>query len=340
MKLYPDKLNNALQQLKPVYLVAGPEILLREEAVDNIRAAARKHGIGQRELMTAERNFDWQQLSASGNTLSLFAERRLLEVRLPTGKPGVAGAKALGEWLQQAQPDGDVLLLIAEQWVFASEKSAWVKKIDQAGIYVPAWNIKSAQLPDWIQQRMRARDLHPEPDVVRWLAARVDGSLLAAAQEIDKLLLANGAGTVTLEQVRAAVSDSSAYDAYKLCAAVWIGNLGLSMRIAARLKLQGVVPQVLVATLHNELQTLHQFMQLMRSMSMPEAYRKLHIWQSKQQVITRAARRLSAQQVVTAMIELAALDRVAKGQQYGDFWVLLERLLLQLAQPPQNHQAA
>jgi DNA polymerase-3 subunit delta len=340
MKLYPDKLNAALQQLRPVYLVAGPEILLREEAVDSIRATARKHGIAQRELMTADRSFSWDQLSATGATMSLFAERRLLELRLPTGKPGVAGAKAIGQWLQQAQADADVLLLIAEQWAFSNEKTAWVKKVDQAGIYVPVWNIKSAQLPVWIERRMRARQLQPETGVVPWLAARVDGSLLAAAQEIDKLLMANGAGTVTLDQVRAAVSDSSEYDAFKLCAAVWIGNLGLSMRIVTRLKLQGVVPQVLVATLQNELQTLYSFLHLTRSDSAQEAFRKLRIWESKQQVITRASKRLQVAQLEAAMIELATLDRIGKGQQYGDFWLQLERLILRLATPTPQHRAA
>ena len=340
MKLYPDKLIGALQQLKPVYLVAGPEILLREEAVDSIRAAARKHGIAQRESLTADGGFSWEQLSATGNTLSLFAERRLLELRLPTGKPGVAGAKAIGQWLQQAAPDGDVLLLIAEQWAFATEKTAWVKKIDQAGIYVPVWNIKSAQLPGWIERRMRARDLQPERDVLRWLAARVDGSLLAAAQEIDKLLLANGTGAVTLEQVRAAVSDSSEYDAFKLCAAVWIGNLALSMRIAARLRLQGVVPQVLVATLQNELRLLSSFMQQTRTAAARDVFRALRIWDSKQPVMTRAAKRLSLAQLEAAMVELAALDRIAKGQQYGDFWIRLERLLLHLAVPAEQQRVA
>ena len=340
MKLYPDRLQTALQQARPVYLVAGPEILLREEAVDCIRAALRKQGIGQRELMTADRSFSWDQLSSSGTTMSLFAERRLLELRLPTGKPGVAGAKAIGQWLQQAQPDADVLLLIAEQWAIANEKTAWVKRVEQAGIYVPVWNIKSAQLPAWIERRMHARGLQPEREVLPWLAARVDGSLLAAAQEIDKLLLANGTGPVTLEQVREAVSDSSEYDAFKLCAAVWIGNLGLSMRMAARLQTQCAVPPVLVATLQNELQTLASFMRLTRTTGVAEVCRQLRIWDSKQPIIIRASKRLSLMQVEAAMIELAMLDRIAKGQQYGDFWLQLERLLLRLAATPTTHRAA
>lgn len=332
MKLFPEKLAAALQHLHTVYLVAGPEIVLREEAVDQIRAAARQQGVSQRELMTVDRSFSWDQLDATGSTLSLFAERRLLELRLPTGKPGVAGAKAIGAWLDAAaQTDaGDVLLIIAEQWAFANEKSAWCKKIETSGVYVPVWTIKSAKLPEWISRRMRGCGLQPEPDVVQWLASRVDGSLLAAAQEIDKLLMANGAGAVTLDQVRAAVSDSSEYDAFKLCAAVWIGNLALSMRIVARLRVQDVPPQVLVATLQNELQTLQRFMQLSRQESVRQAFTKLRIWESRQQIITRAAARLELSQLQAAMMELAVLDRIAKGQQYGDFWLQLERLLLQL----------
>lgn len=341
MKLNAGQLPGNLQrEVAPVYLVAGPEILLREEAVDQIRSAARQQGFTGRERLTAERGFDWSQFSNIGMEMSLFAEKKVVELRLPTGKPGQAGGRAITEALKQSSDD--LLLIVAEQWDMSSEKTAWAKKVEAAGVYIPVWTIKTPQLPGWIRQRMQNRDLQPDADAVQLLAARVDGNLLAAAQEIDKLLLANGPGQVTLADVELAVSDSASFDAYKLCASVLAGQRGLALRITASLRRASMPSQIIVAALVRELAVLQQFRGLIRGMPEQQVFRQLGVWQSRQQAVKTAVRRISAVQLRDAVIRLAELDRIGKGQQYGEFWIRLEQLIMMLTEPavqrPPGHQ--
>lgn len=339
MKLNAGQLPANLQrELVPAYLVAGPEILLREEAVDQIRTAARQQGITGRHRMAAERGFDWDEFSGAGNEMSLFAERRVLELRLPTGKPGQAGARAITEALKSDSED--LLLIVAEQWDLSSEKTAWAKKVEAAGVYVPVWTIKSPQLPGWIRQRMQSRQLQPDADAVQLLAARVDGNLLAAAQEIDKLLLANGPGQVSVEQVETAVSDSASFDAFKLSASILAGQRALALRISASLRRAGIANQIIVAALVRELSVLQQFRSLIREQPEQQVFRQLGVWQSRQQAVKTAVRRISAVQLRDAVIRLAELDRIGKGQQYGDFWIRLEQLILLLTTPAGGRQRA
>lgn len=338
MKLNAGQLPGNLQrELAPVYLVAGPEILLREEAVDQIRNAARQQGFTGRERLSAERGFDWGQLNSMGMEMSLFAEKKVVELRLPTGKPGQAGAKAITEALKQSSDD--LLLIVAEQWDLSSEKTAWSKKVAAAGVYLPVWTIKTPQLPGWIRQRMQRCDLQPDPDAVQLLAARVDGNLLAAAQEIDKLLLANGPGQVTLADVELAVSDSASFDAFKLCASVLAGQRGLALRITASLRRASIPGQIIVAALVRELTVLQQFRGLIRDMPEQQVFRQLGVWQSRQQVVKTAVRRISAVQLREAVICLAELDRIGKGQQHGEFWIQLERLVLMLTDTATQHRS-
>ncbi len=339
MKLNAGQLPGNLQrQVASVYLIAGPEILLREEAVDQVRAAARQQGISGRERLTAERGFDWEQFNSIGSELSLFAERRVVELRLPTGKPGQAGARAITNALQSTTED--LLLIVAEQWDLASEKTAWAKKVEAAGVYVPVWTIKTPQLPMWIRQRMQNHQLQPDNDAVQLLAARVDGNLLAAAQEIDKLLLANGPGKVTMEQVEQAVSDSASFDAFKLCAAVLAGQRKLALRIAANLKRGGIAGQMIVAALVRELGVLQQFRSLIRELPEQQVFRQLGVWQSRQQGVKTAVRRITAGQLRSAIIRLAELDRIGKGQQPGEFWICLDQLILMLTGATASQQRA
>ncbi len=339
MKLNAGQLPAQLQRgLAPVYLIAGPEILLREEAVDQIRGAARQQGFSGRERMLAERGFDWDRFSNSGAELSLFAERRVLELRLPTGKPGQAGARAITAAL--TEESDDLLLVVAEQWDLASEKTAWAKKLAAAGVYVPVWTIKTAQMPGWIRQRMQSRELQPDADAVQLLAARVDGNLLAAAQEIDKLLLANGPGRVSLEQVEQAVSDSASFDAFKLCAAILAGQRAMALRISASLQRAGTPGQIVVASLARELSVLQQYRRLVRDMPEQQLFRQLGIWQARQQAVKAAARRISVAQLRAGAARLAELDRIGKGQQYGDFWISLEQLILLLTAPAAGFRRA
>jgi DNA polymerase-3 subunit delta len=195
--LRPDQLPAQLERgLAPVYLLGGPELLLLQECRDQICAVARAQGYTERELLQVGRGFDWQDLAAAGSAPSLFATRKIIDVRLPTGKPGRDGAKALSDWV--AEPDPDLLLLVScDQWDQSSRKSKWASVLENAGVRIDIWPVKPGEMPGWISGRMRQAGLQPDRDAVMLLAERLQGNLLAARQEIEKLLLLKGQGPVS-----------------------------------------------------------------------------------------------------------------------------------------------
>ena len=205
MAIKPEQLPGSLQRsLASVYLIAGTEPLLVQECRDQVIRAAHAQGFTERSVHDIGRNFDWTQLQQESAAPSLFASRKILDVRLPTGRPGTDGARALVELAQAADPD--VLLLVsAGDWSMAMRKLKWATELARAGVLVEIWPVKPAQLPDWIRRRMKGAGLDPEPAAVALLAERVEGNLLAAQQEIDKLLLLNHAARVTEDDVARAV---------------------------------------------------------------------------------------------------------------------------------------
>ncbi|MEE8380042.1 MAG: DNA polymerase III subunit delta, partial [Gammaproteobacteria bacterium] len=208
MKLYPEKLNAHLKgDLLPIYFFSGDEPLQLGEAADAVRRAAREQGYTEREVMHAERGFDWNELLAASNAMSLFAEKRVIDLRLPTGKPGKDGGAALVEYAER--PPEDTVLLVSSGKVDKRSQSAkWYKALDKVGATLQVWPVDAKEMPNWLDQRLRSRGLQPERDAARLIAERVEGNLLAAAQEVDKLLLLNGEGPLSTEQVEAAVADS------------------------------------------------------------------------------------------------------------------------------------
>lgn len=330
MKLFPEKLPARLQQgLDPVYLIAGQEPLLIEEACDAIRRAARAADIAERIVVEADARFDWSQLGASTETGSLFASRRLVEVRLPTGKPGREGGAALREWVEQGSED--VLLLKCSDWEYQSEKTAWVKALDAAGVYLPCWKVKAHQLPDWIARRMSSRGLKPDRAAVAFLAERLEGNLLAAAQEIERLALLFGKGSVSLEQVREAVADSARFDSFRLVELVFGHQPGAAVRSIRALREADTPMPMIVGALSRELQTIGTFQALTRHLPAAKAFAELGVWKSRQQPIAAAARRLDVGTVRRALARLADLDAMSKSNRRGEFWVALERLCVGLA---------
>lgn len=333
MRIHADKLERHLasRPLAPCYLVAGPETLLREESIDAIRAAARSAGIEEREVLVADQRFDWQALANAGMEPSLFASRRLIELRLPTGKPGQAGARALGDWLQAGSDD--VLLVACDQWDLAGERSAWAKKLIEAGVYVPVWQVKPAQLPGWIAARMRARQLEPDDDAVQLLAERVDGNLLAADQEIEQLALVHGAGPVSGVEIESQVADSARFSAFRLSSALLEGRSAEALRVAVSLR-RAATPEALVTgALARELGTLNRFIEIARASSMAAAFDQLKIWKSRQDTLRQAARRLGQRRAQRLLARLARLDRLAKGREAGDFWTGLDDLVIAACRP-------
>jgi DNA polymerase III subunit delta len=331
MKLFPEKLAGQLERsLAPIYLVAGPELLLVEEACDAIRKAARAQGIAERVVIDADGRYDWSQLGASTDNLSLFATRRLVELRLPSGKPGREGGAALREWA--AGGSDDVLLIKAQAWEIASEKTAWFRDIDKAGVVVPCWSVKPQRLPQWIRQRLAARGVSADEAACTFLAERLEGNLLAAAQETERLALLYGrGGRLDLERLRAAVADSARFDSFRLVELVMSGQAGAAARCIRGLSEADVAMPMIVFALSRELQTIEALQTLCRQMPPGRAVATLKLWRNREEAIQQAGARLQPAIVRKALARLSDLDLLSKSSRKHEFWLGLERLCVGLA---------
>lgn len=335
MQLKPEQLAQHLKkQLAPIYFIYGDELLLVQEAADAIRAAARAQGYSEREVFNVDKDFDWNQLTESSNSLSLFAERRILEVRMPSGKPGDAGGKALREYA--ARPAEDTLLLIVSGKLDAQQrKSKWVTDLEAAGVGIPVWPVEVQQLPQWIRARMQGLGLKPTPEAVELLAERIEGNLLACAQEIDKLRLLLGEGPVDAAAVTAAVADSARFDVYGLVDAALAGEADRSLRMLTGLRGEGVEPVLVVWALARELRSLEVMAwEIARGETAGAVMARHRVWAKRQAVVGKALSRLKPGNWQALLAGCARIDRVVKGLAPGNPWDELVHLCLRLAGRP------
>ena len=331
MKVRAEQLAGSLQRgLAPVYLIGGEEPLLLQECCDAVREAAKAQGFIERELLQAERGFDWSLLQQAAAP-SLFASQKIIDLRIRTGKPGRDGGKALTEWAET--PDPNIILLVScEKWDASSRKAKWAGALERAGQRVDIWPIKAAELPRWLSQRMAQHGMQPEPEVLELLADRLEGNLLAARQEIDRLALLKGAGTVSVDDVMRAVADSSRFDAFALGEHMLSGNLRDGLRVAAGLHRMDTPLPLVVGALIRELKTTEAFRLAMRGGENESVvFRRLNVWSNKQNTIRSAARRLNTRRLFGAFRQLALIDRQSKGRAGGDAWQSLDALLIQLS---------
>jgi DNA polymerase-3 subunit delta len=327
MPISPEQLARQLERgLAPVYLVSGDEPLLADECSAAIRARVRAAGYGERSAYTVESGFDWDELRAATRSLSLFSERRLIELRLPTGRPGEAGAELIAALA--ADPSSDIVLLIQSAKLDKGNRdSRWVQAVESAGVHVQVWPLEARQLPAWLTQRFAARGLQPEAGVVEMIAWHLEGNLLAAAQEVDKLGMLVGQGTVRLADAEASLADSARFNVYQLVDAALAGNAAVTCRMLASLRAEGTEPILMLWALARELRNLVQLAQE-RARGKPESAVVARVWQNRRPLVTRALRRLPLPAWYGLLHEAARLDRVIKGQAAGDRWLELERLLL------------
>jgi DNA polymerase-3 subunit delta len=335
MELRPERLASRLEAegLKPAYLVAGEEPLLVLEAADALRARARSEGIDTRELFEADRrDFDWGAFEAALMAPGLFGGRRLLDLRLPGGKPGKAGEKALAAYCAAPPPD-TVLLVTCEAWS-RQHAGAWSRAIEQVGDVVIAWPLKPHELPDWIERRLHARGIRADRDAVLQLADRVQGNLLAAAQEIDKLVLLDDGQPLDAARMQSLVADSARFDVFRLVDAMLAGQGAVVVRMLRGLRAEGEAIPALTGMLARELQTLARLARLQGSGgNLAAAFRELRVWESRQAGYRRALGRHAPALWDRHVAALAAVDRQSKGRAEGDAWQALERLLLAVAEP-------
>lgn len=343
MKVRPEQLNDALERgLAPVYLIIGDEPLLVGEAADAVRRAARADGYEDREVFTADRGFDWSTLQEAGDSLSLFATKRVLDVRLPTGKPGDAGGKALRAYAERPAEDTLLLVVASTRLDRGTRNAKWVKMLEQAGVLVEVWNVAPPQLPKWLAGRMRSRGLEPTREAVLLIAERVEGNLLAASQEVEKLLLLCGPGKLDGDDVRRAVADSARYDVFGFVDAVLMGRTRRALRMLDGLRAEGMEPPLLIWALAREFRSLAGMAaECDRGRSVAQVTAK--VWQRRKPVVQAALERLDGAGVRELMRRTARLDRIAKGAESGGparVWREMVDLVLKAAGPEGRRRIA
>lgn len=297
--------------LAPVYLIAGDEPLQVMETADAIRKAAQQQGFSEREVLNADAQFDWGVLYDAAGALSLFADRKLLDVRMPTCKAGQSGVKALQHYLD-FMPVDKLLLIQSGRLDKACKSSAWVKKIEQQGVLVQVWDLSPAQTQAWIARRMRAAGLQPDNEAVRYLAERVEGNLLAAVQEIGKLVLLYGSQPLTAESIMAVVADSSRFSAFDLADAILSQDVRRIRHVMLVLQEEDTAAPLLVWTLADLLRQLYAACGNIRN-NLSIQPLLVRMPKPRQAMFQNALRRMMAADWPSLFAQAAQLDRHSKG---------------------------
>lgn len=332
MRVDSEQLSARLQRgLAPLYTIVGEEPLLALEAGDRLRTAARATGYAERKLLIAEAGFDWGSLAAEGASLSLFAERRLIELRIPTGKPGTAGAQALIAYGAALPPDTvTVIHLPAMDW--RAVKADWFEALDAAGVVIEARPVPRERLPRWLAGRLAAQDQSADEDTLAFVADRVEGNLLAAWQEVQKLGLLLPPGRLDAATVRRAVLDVARFDVGGLCDALLAGDLAHYVRICDGLQGEGAALPLIVWALAADLRAAYALVRVLEAGVPPaQASREARVFGPRRPLIERAARRWDPARLREALLRMARTDRLAKGLGRGDPWNELRELGVLLA---------
>lgn len=332
MNIRLDQLSSALaKKLEPLYLLAGAEPLLVQESRDLIIQAAREQGFLERQIFQVDKKFDWQGLGMAGMEQSLFASRKIIDLRVPTGKPGIEGGKYFVEYAER--PDPDVLLVIScGAWDGATRKTKWASELAKAGGLVEIWPVKPGELPGWIARRMKVAGLKADNEAVRLLAEFVEGNLLAAQQEIDKISLLNSGESVTVDSIREAVSSSARFDAFRLGECLLQGRAADCLRVAAGLQRTGAAIQAVMGALIYQLNQLEGVRSAIASGdSENSAFARNRVFGPNQALFRQAVRRIPAKTLNASFNSMKLIDQQSKGQASGDPWLTLDRMLAELA---------
>jgi DNA polymerase-3 subunit delta len=332
MRLAHAQLESHLKQgLQPLYVLVGEEPLAQRECLDSIRSTARAQGYDERISLTVERNFNWQQIQNYGQSISLFSSRRLLEINIPNGKPGVEGGKALQALSNQAIPDTTIIITLPSLDK-EGKNSAWFTILEKQAQIITVDEIDASHLPKWIANRLALQGQHASAATLDFLAHQVEGNLLAANQEVQKLALLYPQGELSDAAVREAVLNVSRYDAFQLGEAVLSGDTARTVRILQGLQDEG---EQAVAVMNPLMWTLRPLVRIkqaeIRGENITNAMTNARIYGDKQSLVKRALSRLSLRQLEAAVQKLADIDRTAKGVMLGDAWLEISRLCFGLA---------
>lgn len=332
MKIYPDKLEGQLARgLLPLYIVSGDEPLLVQESTDILRQALREAGFTERDLFHVDANFDWQQVLYSNNSMSLFAEKKILELRMSSAKPGDKGAKALTELCGSVSEDTCVLLVLPR--VDANtQRTKWFKTLDAVAGFVQVWPVDAKRLPGWIDNRFKRGGLKASRDAVLALVEKVEGNLLAAVQEIERMKLCATDNKIDVDMVMSGVADSSRYDIFVLIDAALEGNVRRSIKILDGLQLEGVEPVYLNSMLAREIRSLSGMAFKIEQGQTPDAVmRSARVWDNRKGPIGACLQRHGTVALEQMQLRLGAVDRMVKGLAQGSAWDELTSAVLDLS---------
>lgn len=336
MQLRHDSLEAHLgKSLAPLYVIASDEHLLALEAADKIRRSARANGYTEREVLVVERSFKWGELLAANQSQSLFGDKKLIELRIPTGKPGKDGGQALQDYAANLSPDNLTIISLPKlDW--ATQKAAWVGALQQAAVYIDIPLVERAQLPAWIGNRLAAQQQSADRACLDFIADRVEGNLLAAHQEIQKLALLHPPGKLSFEQVQDAVLNVARYDVFKLNEAMLSGDIARLTRMMDGLKGEGEALPLVLWAVTEEIRTLLKLKSGMaQGKPVGALLKEYRIWGPRERLMEPALRRISLAALEQALQEAALVDRMVKGLRArsfaGDPWDALLQLGLKLA---------
>lgn len=336
MQLHPDKLDSHLAKtLAPLYVITSDEHLLLLEAADKIRKAAKEDGCTEREILTVESGFKWNELQLANSAMSLFGDRKLIELRIPTGKPGKEGAQALLHYITGLNPD-NVTIITLPKLDWATKKTAWATALQEHAVYIDIPVIEKSHLGQWILSRLRLQNQSADSQSIEFLVNMVEGNLLAAHQEIRKLALLYPEGNLEFEQVKEAVLNVARYDIFKLNEAILSGDIPRIVRMIEGFKGEGEAPPRILWVLTEEIRTLIKLQTaIQQGQSLPPLMKSLKIWGPREKLIRNALQYLDIEKLQLALQQAAQVDKLVKGLQVetllDDSWDALLQLSLSIA---------
>jgi DNA polymerase-3 subunit delta len=327
----PESLQAVLAKgsLPRVCLLTGVEPLLIDEAGTLLRARARREGYGEREVHFIERGFDWEALHADAQSLSLFANLRLIELKLRSA-PDANAAKHLVRLA--AQPPADTILLVSVTLEPKNMKAAWIGEFEKHGLLVLAASVERDRLPGWITKRLQQRGVTLAAEAAELLADRVEGNLLAAQQEIERIALLQPDSRLDAAAVAELVTDNARFDVFELAAAAYLGNAQRALRILEGLRGEGIEPPLILWALLSELRALSRVAhRAPRDRALDDSFRAEGVWSNRQGPLSAALQRLRRADIDALLLAGARADRVAKGSLRGEPWVELSGLVARIA---------
>lgn len=335
MRLYANQFDAHIKNnLSQCYLLVGDEPLQKQEAFDAVLNKAREQGFTERERHLVDAKFQWYDLQNASANLSLFAEKRILDLHMPTGKAGQKGSAFLTDFVKNLPPD--ILLIIrCDEWTMANGKTKWVKTIIDEGVFMRVYQPDANELPQWMSRRCQQLGLQIDQDAIGLLAYRLEGNLMAAAQELDKLKMRFGDQRLDIKTLAGLVADNARFDVFRLTDALLAGDSGRAIRVNRSLQQNDTSPVIIHWALENLARQLVElaFIRKKKSNVSKTDFQRMRIWPKQQVVFQQVLNRLDVNDVEMLLHHLCDIDLSIKGRRHGDSWQAIEHWLLLFNQP-------